>query len=114
MKVWELLLDAFTRDRRGARICERHGEVRQTPVQAETLRGMLHCQRLRSVAVRLAVERILLGPEHLLGAAVMQRQVVVCHWPRFALAPRHVVDEPILVLANEDVGVDEGTTPEAA
>lgn len=117
--VRPVLLDRLTDQRRVAGVGERHREVDQAPVQAEPLRRVAKRQRLERLVVGVLVERVLLDVHHPLDTVVVRiqigardRPVLVAALPR---APaRLLAHEPVLVLAQQDVRVDERAAAEAA
>src|SRR5919198_5073918 len=60
------------------------------------------------------IKRVLLHVHHVLDPLVMVFEVVVCDRPGFVTAACTVLFEPLRVFPNENVGVDERTTTQAA
>jgi hypothetical protein len=114
VEVAELLLDPLAGNRGLPLVGERHGERRQEPVQAVALGRQLEGDRLRRAGVGLVLERVSLYADHPLDAVVVGVEVGAGHRPVLVSAVAQVLlDEPALVLAQEDVGVDQRAAAEA-
>ena len=113
--VGPLLLDRLSRNRVLAGVAERDRERRAEPVHVALLGRGLERERLRRAVVGSMFERIALGGEHLLGAVVVR--VEVCAGERPGLAARAGPlgrHEPLLVLAQKHVRVDQRAAAETA
>ena len=113
VQVAQLLLDLLARPWRLALVGEGDRQRRQEPLEAVRLGGVLECVGLRRARVRLVLERIALEPDHLLDAVVVRVEVRARDRPVLVAAVVDVLlHEPLLVLAQEDVGVDERAAAE--
>src|SRR4051794_28041581 len=92
------------------RIGEGHREIGQVRIPADAPRGSHEGPGARR-AEALVIERVRLRVEHLLRTFVMRIEVRPRHGPRL---DARLVDERVLVLANEDVGVDQRPAAESA
>ena len=114
VQVRDLLDDRLARHRRPALVGERDGQRRQEPVEAVLLGGVLEGVGLRRPRVRLVLERVALEPDHRLDAVVVRVEVLARDRPVLVAAVVDVLlHEPLLVLAQEDVGVDQRAAAEA-
>jgi hypothetical protein len=117
--VRAVLLDRLADHRRIAGVGERHREVDEVPVQPEALRRLAEGEHLERLVVRRLVERVLLDVHHPLDAVVVRVEVGARDRPVLvAVLPGAVagllLDEPVLVLAQQHVGVDERAAAQPA
>ena len=114
VQVRVLLGEELPGDRGLARAGEADRERRQHPVQAERLGGVAGRPALGGRRVGRHVERVALHAHHGLGGLIVRFKVGIADRPRPGRLVGRVVDEPGRVLAEHDVGVDEGAAAEAA
>ena len=113
VQVRDVLDDRLARHRRAALVGERDRELGMEMAQAELVRRFLERDRLRRRRVRLVLDRELLEPDHLLHAVVVRVERGAVHRPVLVPAVAQVLlHEPALVLADEDVRVDQRTAAE--
>ena len=105
-----VVLDSLAGNRRPARIGERDREVRQLPRNAQALTDLAHRLGLRCRRVWLVLERVALRSDHLLDGVVMGIELLARHRPIDAV----VMYEPVGVLPQQDVGVDDRAAAETA
>ena len=114
VQVAQLLLDLLAGPRRLALVGEGDGQRRQEPLEPVGLGGVLEGVGLRRARVGLVLERVALEPDHRLDAVVVRVEVLARDRPVLVAAVVDVLlHEPLLVLAQEDVGVDERAAAEA-
>ena len=114
VEVLELLHDRLAGDRRAPFVGEGDRQLRQEPLHAVGLGGRLEGDRLRRLGVRLVVEGIGLQADHGLDPVVVGVEIVPRDRPVLVAAVAQVLlHEPLLVLADEDVGVDERAAAQA-
>ena len=119
MDVRPVLADRLADHRRVAGVGERHGEVDEVPVEAELARRVAEREHLQRLVERRLVERVLLHVHHPLDALVVRVEVCARDRPVLvAVLPAAVAGllahEPLLVLAQQHVRVDQRAAAEAA
>ena len=117
--VRPILADRLADRHRVAVVGERHGEVDEAPVVAELLCRVAKRPRLARQVGRQLVDRVLLDVHHALDAVVVRVEVGARDGPVLvAVLPRAVAGllahEPLLVLAQQDVGVDQRAAAQTA
>ncbi|MCA1689129.1 MAG: hypothetical protein LC720_01360, partial [Actinobacteria bacterium] len=108
MEVGPGLDDRLPRDRGSPRVGEGHGQGHERPVQPESLSGVPVGEDLARPVVGRRVEGEALDPHPPLDLVVVGVEVGPGDGPVLVAAPGEILgDEPPLVLAQEDVGVDQ-------
>ena len=96
-------------------VAEGNGQLGRLQVESQPFGGFPELLYLRHLVVRFLFARVPLGAKHLLDPVVVGVEVGPGDRPvLMAAVPEILLDKPLLVLADQDVRVDQGAAAQAA